>query len=267
MAAPVFQYTDDEIPWFSSEIILEHISRVNQDLALRLEQEMIRDDLATPQALTERLWSYDRLMYQTLQEILETWQHAHHQATRTSQHLLRCYYHTEITRKRYATMMDAYEYSQEEDDELPEAELLKKKKKRSANKKRRQEKEQAFVEKEKPRELDVAKRVREPLDLGLTYDNPKAFYWKVDVWDSEINVKDYIHFVSKGKTRFSLGELMDFNIWKYVYHCNGPWDAERLTEILQEQNILAYAIKRKRGPADKEVLHYKVVATELAREP
>jgi len=257
MASPVFQYQDDTVPHFDSDAIMHHVRLVNPVLALKLEDDFGDPENAEPDDLVHSIWVNDRLLYQTLQEVVESWQNVYHQANQISSALLRAYYHARITDERAKMVMIAY--AEEEEKETPKK---KKEKKRKRETKLRQSEEE-FATKEMETELPIAKRIREVMEQDYGYNDAKAFFWKVEPWTDVINVKDYVHFVAKGQKKFALRELQDFHVWNYVYHCNGPWDAERLVEIMESKNILAYAIKRRRGPADKEVLHYKVVATEF----
>lgn len=256
MAAPRFQYFHADMPCFDTQTVLDHVARVNVRLALKLENELDDDERDQFDTVIEWIWTQDRLLYQTLQEIIEQWQNAYHASHIQSQALLRSYYEVSQSRARYAMMLEAYSADLEEKPE--------EKKKKEKILKRKIEKHEA--REEQNGRIPITKKMRQDVEDELTFFDHKAFFWRVEPWSDDVDVKDYVHFVGKGKDRLKLEELKDFDIWKYVYHCNGPWDAERLTELLTDAGIMAYTIKRRRGPADKEVLHYKVVSTRLLKE-
>jgi hypothetical protein len=96
--------------------------------------------------------------------------------------------------------------------------------------------------------------------VPTSYEDSASHYYRKEPWTEDFPVKDFMHFVKKGHARADLQVLQDFSQWKWLYHCQGPWQAEQLVYLLNSQGTNALVIKRKRGGADQEVYSFKVVA-------
>lgn len=93
-------------------------------------------------------------------------------------------------------------------------------------------------------------------------EKAESHFSRVEPWSDMFHVEDWVHYQRKGSQRIQLETLKDYSEWKSLFHVSGPWAAEQLQEILEDEGFLAVAIKRRRGTADQEPFNYKVVSTK-----
>jgi hypothetical protein len=100
----------------------------------------------------------------------------------------------------------------------------------------------------------------EDLRISKDFSKRPSWYYKRELFTAAFKRDDYVSFVKKGRAKIQLTVLDEAREWKWLYHCNGPWQAEALQNSLQEEGCRAIVVKRKKGGADAEVFSYKVIS-------
>lgn len=239
-----FSYSEGFVPNMDAAEIWSHVRELDPNVYWSLANDLDEDQRNDKPYLLRWLFNNHPVLYDVLQDILRCFQSAYHIACETRTQYVQHYHRWRVAKYAFECMGTQIE------NEVQKTAENKEKEKRG-KKGRDDEKLELLVE-EAEHMRQVAKKVQKTLRGNEDY------YMCQENWHDDFPLKDYRHYVAKGKQKFQIAKVADWGIWRTIYHCNGPWNAEQLVESIMAEGDFALIIKRVRG-ADAEVLGYKVL--------
>jgi len=240
------------VPGMDMNEIYAHIKDIDPELFWRLcnlAHANVREDKS---ALLAYLRTTFPLVYKTLEDILRTFQSCYHVACEAR--------HVYIANYHCYKLMERATVEREESLEVLMQRAADEQFGDVGEKRRQNGEPSELVDQDGENMRRAVKKLRKGDPL-----TPELFYAQENFSD-DFDINEYRHFVKKGRTRYSIGEIADWGRWHTIYHCNGPWNAEELVESLKAQNQFALVVKKIRG-ADAEVMGYKVLAGDFYPPP
>lgn len=251
MAAGAFRF---ETPWITAmdiEEVLNTLRQIDLTAFLAMTSEL-DDDLKDRRQVLDWVFINRPRMFECLENIARVFHSANFLAVEQTQAYMTGYMHTkdlEIENKwlRYQNAESTPSEEAAQEKKSPQ--------KREREEKKKGAKKTPVPEPRPPRSSAVAQDA--PVDVG----QPETWFTKFEPWTSNFPLNEYVHFARKGYKRLELAAVRPRDQWQTVFHTSGPWAAEQLVELLEQQGFYAIPLKLKRGGADMEVLAYKVLST------
>lgn len=231
-----------DAPDMDLEALRYHVELMDKRAYFDLLHSLAPEDRGKKENILEYLKEYEPVLYLALASILEAYQNSYFVATQTKSAIIKNYIRYRVA---VATMRDEGRNMVAEVEEQV-------KKKRPAKQKRAREK--PTVE-EIEQEMEQVEAVAKDLRLHTSDD-----YYSQEKFSADFPLKEFMHFVSKGKQKWSMEEFTRNGPWETIYHVNGQWQAENLQQKLKKSGVKCAILKRIKAKTDMEVFSYKVIA-------
>lgn len=242
MAQEAFHYPLGTIPNMSCEELLDHVRMMDPRVWSDLIIDNTPDELEKRQTFLDYLQDREPVLFEALENIVRAYQTAYHVAVEQRQIIVRSYHRFRICRNTLED--DGRKLEKEIDKQIATAKPAK-------ERKRQRQPENDEIDK---LELEQIKDIQNATKAGTEY------FLTQEKFTDDFPVHHYRHFVKKGMQKWQLAELSKHGKWTTLYHVNGPWQAEKLVEKLDNENQNAIIVKRFRGGGDQEVMSYKVIS-------